>query len=155
MSHKKTGSAFGLAIIIGAVLGYLIGLFIPDKARKKQKQELTNKSEELKRRLTDPKEREKIQAIFQENSQKATDTYRQAKKYLVTHLSELKGAVSEIDKDKYIKAVKKAIDQIKTDQQVPTKQLAVLKDYLEKDFALLKPKTKPIKKAQKATKAKK
>ena len=142
MSYKKHGSAFGLALLLGAIAGYIVGLFIPEKSRKKQKKEIIDKSELLKNYLSDAKERERIIKIFNKNTQKARGTYSQTREYLVTNLSELKGTIEDIDKARYSKAVKKAISQIKKDNKLPTKQLTALKKYLEEDFSLLKSKSR-------------
>ncbi len=142
MSTKKSGSFFGVAVLLGAIIGYLVSLFVPDKTRRQHKKALTSQAEQLKDLLTDPEEREKIKAIFGKHTTKAQSTYQEAKDHLISNLTDLKGTIADIDKAKYQKAVTKAVSQIKKDKKLPTKQLTKLKKYLEQDFSRLKPAAK-------------
>lgn len=131
---EDTAKKVGVAFLVGAVTGWLISLFMPDETRKKVKDEIEEKTNYLKRVMTDPDERERIKEIFSEKTQDAGEKIQQVKEDVIKRLSALKGGVEKIDRDKYFQAVKDSIDDMRRGEVLPKDELQKLSDYLERDY---------------------
>jgi hypothetical protein len=131
--NKTTGT-----LLLGAALGYAASLFLSPETRAKHRVELERKSRELKDILTDPDERERIREIFEENTDQAHTMYTHTKARLVTFLAGIRGGLQEIDKQKYVQAVDKALTELKKDGELPKKQLDRLRKYLTEDYQKIK-----------------
>ncbi len=131
---EDTAKKVGVAFLVGAVTGWLISLFMPDETRKKVKDEIEEKTNYLKRVMTDPDERERIKEIFSEKTQDAGEKIQQVKEDVIKRLSALKGGVEKIDRDKYFQAVKDSIDDMRRGGVLPKDELQKLSDYLERDY---------------------
>ncbi|MBD3250062.1 MAG: hypothetical protein GF381_00600 [Candidatus Pacebacteria bacterium] len=131
---KKTG----LALMAGMALGYLGSLFISSDTRRQHKQFVEQKATQLKDILTDEDPVKRVKAIFKKNTQEMRDKYQAIKQDLVTKLSQLKGALQDIDKKKYSQVLDRVLDKARRDQELSQAQLERLKQFLSQDFDRIK-----------------
>jgi cysteine synthase len=137
MKHKGTLTKIGLAVAAGAAMGYVASLFVPEKTRRQHKQQLTDKTSQLKQLLTDPEQHAKLKAAFQKNYDQAAQVYSDVKTATIKNLSQLSGTIKDIDKKKYTKALEQALQIVKTDKKLPAKELAKIKQFLLDDYQLI------------------
>jgi gas vesicle protein len=130
---KTTGT-----LLVGAAVGYAATLLLSPETKEKHKQTIKQKSEELKKLLTDKEEQERVKEIFRENTDATQQKYRQIKTNLVGLLAQTRGAIQDIDKQKYTYAVEKALEELRTEGTMPKAQLERLKRYLIQDFQKIK-----------------
>ncbi len=131
---EDVAKRIGLAFLAGAATGWLISLFMPDETRSKVKNEIEDKASYLKKAMTDPDERERIKEIFSEKTHDASDKIKEVKDDVAKRLSALRGGVEEIDKRKYLQAVRESVDDMRRGELLPEDELGKLQDYLERDY---------------------
>jgi gas vesicle protein len=136
-AHKLLTKTTG-TLLVGAAVGYAASLFLSPDTKLKHRRNLEAKAGELKKLLTDPEEQERVRDIFKENTDSAQEKYRRAKFAVISRLSQMRGAIQDIDKQKYARAVEKALDDLREDGELPKTQLDRLKKYLIEDFQKIK-----------------
>ena len=134
---KKSGSKFGLFVIIGVAIGWIASLFTPDKVRNQNKKIVQDYSKKLQNLLTDKAQQARIKKIFNKNSKEAQKTYQEVTKNLAGNLADLKVSISKIDKKRYQKALKITLEDFKREQKISTEEFKKLSKYLGEDFKLL------------------
>lgn len=130
---KTTGT-----LLVGAAVGYAASLFLSPDTKLKHRQNIEQKTDELKKLLTDKEEQERVKEIFKESSSAAQEKYRRAKFSVISTLSQMRGAIQDIDKQKYTYAVERAVEELKEHGELPKAQLDRLKRYLIEDFQKIK-----------------
>ncbi len=137
MSNKLLTKTTG-TLLVGAAVGYAASLFLSPETKLKHRQNIKTKTDELKKLLTDKEEQKRVKDIFKENSEAAQERYRRAKFTVISTLSQMRGTIQDIDKQKYTYAVEKALEDLKENGELPKTQLDRLKRYLIEDFQKIK-----------------
>lgn len=138
---------FGLGIVFGAVIGAVAGLFLSPKSGKENREDFLKKVEELKKKLYEAELDKKIIAFVGEASKETKEHYFKTKKVVIKNLADLKEKVEDIDRAKYLKAVKDAVEEIKEEHEIPLDKIEKIKKMLEADWVKIteKPKKKTTK----------
>jgi len=131
MSDKRS---WGPLFLLGAFLGALATLLFSTDEKGETKESVKKKVTQLKVYLKDLGESERVKEIFGKNTEELKKLYRQAKEELVDQLSQLKGSIEDIDKERYAKAVGDVIEELKKDTQATGEQLTTLKKFLTEDY---------------------
>ncbi len=118
---RKTFKAF----LTGGVLGFLAGVLFAPKEGEKTREDLKKKIEEFRKLLEEKEVDKKIEKIFGEVSKTTKEAYFTAQMAIVEGLAEFKGALSELDKEKYSALIREKIDGVRKkfnlDQEVVEK----------------------------------
>lgn len=139
----------------GVAAGWLISLFMSTEIKTKTKKAIQKDAEKLKDILTNQENRERVAAIFDDVTQKTTNTYKTAQSKLISGLTSLKYSLEEIDKDKYQQVVNQIIKDLQDNEQINLKQAKKLKTYLVADFELIKSHIQPESTEEKPKKTRK
>lgn len=143
---------FGLGLLFGAVAGALAGVFLAPKSGKKNREEFLKRAEELKEKLYEAELDKKIKTFVGEVTDETKKAYFDVKKVTIKNLAELQDKIEDIDREKYFKIVKSAVEQVKEKHSVSEEVFAKLKTMLESDWVKLTQTKKTVKKTVKKTK---
>lgn len=137
-------------MIVGALAGAVAGLFLAPKPGKELRDEALERYKQIRARMADKDKDEIVQEIFDEVSERSREMYRDTKDTVAQKLAEISENIEKVDYEKYLTAVKTAIDNLR-DKYGPTDaQIEKIKKHLEADFDKL---NKDSKTASKDTKA--
>lgn len=134
MKHTQDDTKFGLGMIIGLVAGAVAGMFLSPKSGKENRELVGNKLDDLKKALDNGDFNEKVQEMFGEVTNNTREMYIMITDELTNGLADLKGAISEIDKDKYMAVVTKVVEKVKDKHELPKAELDKIQKLLQKDF---------------------
>lgn len=143
---------FGLGLVFGAVAGALAGVFLAPKSGKKNREEFLNRVEELKTKLYEAELDKKIKTFVGEVTDETKKAYFDVKKITIKNLAELQDKIEDIDREKYFKIVKLAVEQAKEKHSISEEVFTKLKTMLESDWIKLtqvKTQTKKVTKKSK------
>jgi gas vesicle protein len=160
MTNKQDDTKFGLGMVIGLVAGAVAGALLSPKSGKENREMVGNKMNDLKKALDDGHLNEKVQEMFGEVTNSTREMYIMITDELTQGLADLKGAVSEIDKDKYMTVVGKVVEKVKDKHEMPKAELDKIQKLLQKDYQRIvdfnkKEEKKPKKALPASTKTKK
>lgn len=125
MSEKT--SKFGSGFIIGAIIGGLLTFFFNPKWGKKNRADAAKQLKKLKKIISENELKEHVKEMFGEVSDECVRLYRISRDEVIKLIDEMK---EEIDKEKYVKLVEKAMEFIKQDTKVSGDKLRKIKDRL-------------------------
>ena len=134
MADNKKNSFFGLGILLGTVIGGLTAFFLSPSSGKENREEVAKKVKELKRLLQEHELDKKVKEIFGEVTEEAKKFYFNTKDKVIEKVAELKGKVSEIDKEKYAKLVESVVHELKKEAKYTEKILEKLEKNLAEDW---------------------
>lgn len=123
-----------MVFLFGVAAGYLLSLILPSDVNLKNRMRL----KKIEKILTDPEEQERIKDVFNEKTAEAAASFSMAKAQLAHNLNTFKLELDQISKEKYLKAVKDAVDYVAETQELPRRQITALQRYLEKDYDRIK-----------------
>ncbi len=132
----------------GLVAGWVVKQLFDSPEFKPQKDRILSKASELRERLTDSDEAERIKEIFGKTGKEVTSVYHEAKESLINELDTLKLSIEEIDKGKYVEIVTAIGTTLKNDQRLPEDQVQKLSKALIDDFKKLRERRKDFKKTR-------
>ena len=135
--QKKSGSFFGLGLVLGSVLGGLTAFFLSPKSGKENREEVAKKIQELKKLLEEKQIDEIVKDIFGEVTAEAKKAYLGAKEMLIHKLALLKENVKDINKDKYLLLLEEVIAEFKKEAKHTGKVAERLKEQLSSDWKKL------------------
>lgn len=131
----KNKGLFGtLTFLIGLIFGGLITLIFSTDEKGEMRESLKDRVGDLKAKLKEVSETERIKTIYGNVSKEATARYRQAKNLLIDKLALLKTSLKDVDQDKYKKVVNEVIAQLKEDGSMTATELKKLGSYLAQDY---------------------
>lgn len=130
--------SMGVGLAIGTGIGYLASLFIPDKQREHQKKLIKSKTSQIKEAFEASETRLRMQELLNTTAAKAQDQYEDIRDRLVPRIALLKSSLAGINEDKYQETITELVDELKKEGNFDTAQLKKLKNYLQKDFTLIK-----------------
>ena len=94
---KKNSTNFGIALLSGMLIGWLMGIFTPEDAREKSKTKIKNKYSQLKNTLNEQDQYNAAKKFFGENTQIVQENFRTFKDSFYKSLAALKISLNEID----------------------------------------------------------
>lgn len=134
MEDKKR-SRFGLGLVIGSMLGALAGVFLAPKSGKENREAVLKKIQELKKTLEKMEIDKKAKEIFGVASEEGIKILTMVKEDLMKGLDMMEERLEDIDKEKYAKMVKEAIERVSKETKETTAKLKVLEKALMQDWS--------------------
>lgn len=141
-SASKGVVLFGLGILTGWVVKHLFES--PEVTQKRQA--LMHNLADLREKLADSDEAQRVQEIFGQVTDEATEIYQDAKEELIHELSMLRLSLDEIDKQKYVEIVNDIISDIRERNGLSEKQITNFTEALMADFSKIKERRSRLKK---------
>lgn len=130
MDDNKKTSKFGLGLLIGSIIGGLTAFFFSPTTGEENREMVAKKVKELEKLLKEKEVDKKVKEIFDDVTEESKKIYFQAKKWLIEELANLKEAVENIDKEKYLKAVDSTVKKVEVEFKKDAKKLEKLKKQL-------------------------
>jgi gas vesicle protein len=137
-TNRNAIGSLGTAFIVGAAVGYITSLFVTPETKQKSKEEVEKRLNQLQKIMKDPEERQRIQEVFQSRTDEAVSAYHDARDAVMYNVAQITTPLEKISKQKYVQAVRDAINDIAQRQELPTTQMRKLRSYLESDYEYLK-----------------
>ncbi|PIY69315.1 hypothetical protein COY90_01270 [Candidatus Roizmanbacteria bacterium CG_4_10_14_0_8_um_filter_39_9] len=135
--YKNKSSNFGVGLAIGAFLGAVATFFLSPTSGEENRKMVAKKVKQLEELLEDSELDKKVKLIFGEVTEEATMLYKKSKKMLIKKLSELREAVTSIDKEKYETVVHDTVEILKKEAKKEGKEMEKLKEELSKEWKKL------------------
>ncbi len=132
MSGNK--SKFGWGLLLGTILGGLGALFLSPKSGKENRELVAKKIAELEQILEEKELDKVLKDIFGEANKETKKILFQAKEKLINKLANLKGAIDNIDKDKFRELVEEVVDKLQFEAKREVKEMIKLKEHLFKEW---------------------
>ncbi len=147
MVDNKKSSKFGLGMIFGLLTGAVAGLFLAPKSGKRLQQDVKKVAKKA-RKLFEEKELEDIvRDVFGKVTEETMSLFEYTIDSLADRLSDLKGNLGTINRDKYKELVSETVETVREEKNIPDDLIRKLKKYLEGDYQRLT----GVKKQKKAT----
>lgn len=135
---SKGGSKFGVAVLVGAAIGYTASLFVSKKTREEHKKKLETTIDTLSDKFLKPEDKKRVQELFSSFTKTTSKEYLQLKKTFESNLQAASKTWSDIDKSRYYSLVENAVNELKTKKHLNQKQLVMLKDFFLADIETFK-----------------
>lgn len=123
-----------VALAVGVAAGYLASLFVSSKTRQLHKRKLKNSTNQLLNKYLSKEDRDKLSQLLDKTGSEATQAIEHLSELMEANVTAASQTFKELDKQKYVKAVTKTIDELRLKKSLNKKQLQKLKDYLEEDY---------------------
>lgn len=127
----------GIIFMLGALVGGIAAIFMPDDKRKKSKKFIEDNTKMIADKLRENDTTAAAMKVFDSKSKQAVAAIEKSRVELVKQLNKLKVAVDKIDKAKYQKAVEQTVSQLKDAGTITAKQVGKLTSYLKSDYEKL------------------
>lgn len=131
---NKKSSKFGLGVLFGMIVGGITALFLSPGSGEENRAVVAKKIKELQKLMEEKEIDKKVVEIFGVVTDEAKTLYLKAKEELIHGLANLKEAINEIDKEKYIAEVEKVMKKLQKEAKKDVKQMEKLKETLIKDW---------------------
>lgn len=143
MVNSDDKPKFGLGVLLGMVIGVVMGIFVAPKSGKENREAVMKKIEELKKILEEEDVQKRVKEIFGVATEEGFKLYKKVQKVVEEKLNELEDTLDDtlddLDRDKYIKMVKEAVETVKKETKDVDGKIEKLKDYfIEKGNELLR-----------------
>ena len=125
-SNSQTN--LGFIFTVGLLAGYVASLIIPEKAQEKAKEQFSDSVQKIKNSVSDS------MSDAADAMPDLMGLYMDTREQIMDELAETQETWENINKKKYGDIVKKALDKLVEDQEIPAKQLKTLQKYLENDY---------------------
>ncbi len=135
--QKKSGSIFGIGVLLGTVIGGLTAFFLSPKSGKENREDVMKKVGELKKLLEEKHVDEIVKDVFGELTAEAKKTYHVTKDLLIHKLAVLKENVKDIKKDNYLEILDEVMKEFKKEAKHTEKVADKLKTQLASDWEKL------------------
>jgi hypothetical protein len=134
MSRNRGGIFGSITFLLGLVFGGFLTLLLSTDEKGDMKKTVKNTVSDIKQRLKEVSEKERIEAIFGDVSKEATERYQEARELFINKLAGLKQAVNTVDKEKYMAIIGEVTDELKKEGAMTAQQLKKLTNYLAEDY---------------------
>jgi len=123
-------------LIFGAGLaaGWIVKQLFDSPEFEPQKRQVLATAKELRQRLSDSDEADRVRGIFGKTTRDFTQIYQDTKENVLEEIENLRLSLDDLDKNRYVEIVTNIIKSMKNDQDLPEDQLKKLSQSLVKDF---------------------
>lgn len=132
---KKSGTTFGLGLIIGTVLGGLTAFFLSPKSGKENREEVLARLREFKTSLDEADIPAQVKEIYGESTREGIKLYTQVRKELSQKYNGIKEKIDGFDPDTYSALIEDTVEHVRAELGETAERASKLKNYLVKNWS--------------------
>jgi hypothetical protein len=122
--HNHSPASLGFVFTVGLLAGYVASLVIPEKTQEKVKEQLSDSAKKIKDSVSE----------VASTAPDVMSLYMEGRSQIMDELAAAQESWDNIDKRKYTTIMKRVLEKLAQEREIPTKLLDQLREYLESDY---------------------